>query len=273
MPHLPIELWIAILKNLDGDQDKPSLIACSSSCKTLLSPSYCQLYRHVTLSSATTANLFIRTITSQSLHPPATYVRRLFICCDDWNLQIFDLNSVIPILAQSLPAVTILRLVNECWSFAEFSPAAQSALSTGFQNVRELELSRIMFHTEDQMFEIFASFPSLTHLACFDGYHVPNPSRRLVPLPRGVKTIDISTLHLDAFYRLLCLEPHPDLHILRINFRDMRRTRVSAVGRLLKLLGPSLESLTFYGWAVTGWGHLSWILPQGPSFLLFPTKS
>jgi len=76
-------------------------------------------------------------------------------------------------------------------------------------------------------------------------------------LPGGLKALDISIDYVEMFDRLLRLEPHLDLHTLRLNFLDMRDEYVWSVGRLLEFLGPSLESLTFYGWIDMAWDRTS----------------
>ena len=241
-PHLPIELWETIFDDLDSEQDKRTLVACSVSCKTLLAPSYRRLYYDITLASPAIAQLFVRAISSQSLHPPATYVRRLSIQCH--NLP-SDLNSIIPILAQYLPALSVLCLVSLDWSSIDHR--AKSALTTGFQTVYQLELFEVLFQTEGQALEFIASFPSLTHLTrCCE--FVPEfvsdaqvPLPRPLPLPGGLKALDISIDYVEMFDRLLRLEPHLDLHTLRLNFLDMRDEYVWSVGRLLEFLGLALN--------------------------------
>ena len=261
-PHLPVELWEAIFDDLDGEQDKRTLVACSASCKTLLAPSYRRLYNHITLASSAIAQRFVRAIRSQSLHPPAAYVRRLSI--HGRYVPTSDLNLIIPILAQCLPAVSALRLVSLDWSLIDHR--AQSALTTGFQTVYRLELSEFLFQTEDQALEFIVSFPSLTHLSrhralqfdFFDfGLDAQVPLPRPIPLPGGLKALDISTDYVEIFDHLLRLEPHIDLHTLRVDFLDMRDAYVWPVGRLLEILGPSLESLTFYGWIDMAWDRTS----------------
>lgn len=258
-PPAPVEVWQAIFDNLDSelDLDKRTLVDCSLSCKTFLPLSYRRLYYHITLASSASAEHFIRTIRAQSQNQPTKYVR----CLSIYGYRISEslLNSIIPVLAQSLPAVSILCLDHMFWP--DIDQPAHSALITGFQTVRRLRLSEVIFYSEDPALELIASFPSLTHLTR-QHHRGPNDylwtmaSPQFTPLSRlgGLKVLNISSDYAQIFHDLLRLGSHPELHTLRINFW-MRYDEMGPVGRLLDLLGPSLESLTFSVEADLGWGR------------------
>jgi len=185
--HAPVEVWQAIFDELDVEQDKRTLAACSLSCKTLLAPCYRRLYHNITLSTSASAQNFVRTIRSQADNQPATYVRGLSILCRD--IPPSDLNSIIPALAHSLPTLSILRLDSLQWS--QLDQPAKSALMTGFQTVQHVETSEVVFESEDQALEFITSFPSLTHLNRQSrdlGFSEQDPLPRPMALPTSLKT-------------------------------------------------------------------------------------
>jgi hypothetical protein len=155
--------------------------------------------------------------------------------------------------------MSILCLDHIFWS--DIDQPAHSTLITGFQTIRQLRLSDIIFYSEDLVLELIASFPSLTHLTR-QQHRTPNDdlpimaSPQFTPLSRldNLKVLSISSNYARIFYNLLRLGSHPELHTLHINFW-MRYDEMGPVSHLLDLLGPSLESLTFSVEADLGWGH------------------
>jgi hypothetical protein len=240
---------MVIIDNIDSD-DKKTLIACSMSCKAFIGPTYRRLYCHIYLRKSVRALQFARTISS--LDSPGRYVRRLFMICDNL-MPTHHMNSIIPILAQSLPGLISLHLVGLTWR--DLNQQAQSTLKAGFRSIQQLEL-RVQFDTDDQMLGLISSFPFLTHLgpvicSVYGHLYAPIPYT-LILLPSGLEVLDIFSDHISIFDRLLRLQKFPNLRNLRISI-SVGAHRIHEFGSLLEFLGPNLESLTFYGLVDTMW--------------------
>jgi hypothetical protein len=91
----------------------------------------------------------------------------------------------------------------------------KSALIAGFKNIHQLEFDHVKFYSEEEMMEVVASFPSLTHLrVTATQYHRSIPSTSSILLPSGLEALDISANLANAFYTLLgprwsCGKPLP----------------------------------------------------------------
>ena len=255
LTRLPVELIAAIVDNLDNDLDRSTLRACSATCKTLLFLSYRRLYYCVKLRSERQTRLFIRIIHDDPcLVNPAEFVRYLSL-----NLNAFSrpfLNVALCILAERLSAVTALHIANLKWR--NLYDETTSALTTGFQTVRQLDLSDVNLRGLDPMLEFFRSFPSLTRLAYTArwGLWINTPSPMLLP---SLTALDIWSDHAKAFDSLLRAGRPPNLRTIQVAFLDLRHAWT--VGRLLEMMGPHLECLTFCGGIARLWDVASYNQP------------
>ena len=264
LTRLPVELFEAIVDNLDGHLDVSTLRACSTTCKTSLFLSYRRLYYCVKLRTQRQTKLFIRIIQDeQCLVNPADCVR-YFSLTDD--LPRPSLNVALCIFAERLSAVTALHIANTEWRYLHIE--TRSALITGFQAVRELDLTSVKLGAVTQMLEFFRSFPSLTRLAYTApwGLWITEPSPMLLP---SLTALDIRSDHAEAFATLLSAGRPPNLRAIQVDFLNLEHAW--AIGTLLEMMGSHLECLTFCGSIARLWELASCdrpVLLEGHSHLI-----
>jgi hypothetical protein len=171
---------------------------------------------------------------------PCQHIRRLSLSLELWQLNPRNnsskwVNDALPILAACLLDVTKLD-----FDFIEWDLLDNAALLSGFQKVKHLTINFSEFDSAEQMIQLIASFPSLTHLSCpWTGGKCDAAAH--TPLPLGLQTITLDSQLSFFFHQLLNFESRP---IVRgIKFLPMRPHHIQCAGTLLRTLGSSLEVL------------------------------
>jgi hypothetical protein len=237
--RLPIELCELVIDTLD-DQD--TLRACSLTCKALLHASRHHLFYNIHLDDPRISQRFLHNICSNlSSTSPCQHIRHLTLDGDEeaaaYGRGVW-VNNALPILATCLLDVTTLELVFHRSNILK--DTARIAMLSGFRRVKCMAITRNIFDSAEQMFQLIASFPSLTHLS-LPWTACKNDGTTCTPLPLGLQAIALDSRLSFLFHQLLSFELHPIVRSIKII--PVRPGYTQGVGTLLKTLGSSLEEL------------------------------
>jgi hypothetical protein len=130
-----------------------------------------------------------------------------------------------------------------CLKWGLLDDTGRNAVLSGFQKVKHLEMIRSQFDASDQIIQLLASFPSLTHLSCTETHWLRDGVSTVphIPLPNGLQTIALDSGLSLSLHRLLSLYLHHNVRAIKLNHMFARYTQ--GVGKLLKALGSRLEEL------------------------------
>jgi hypothetical protein len=240
--RLPIELCELVIDNLD---DENTLQACSLTCKALLHASRHHLFYHIHLDDPRICQRFLRIICSKlSSTSPCQHIRHLTLDGDEdaaaYGRGVW-VNKALPILATCLLDVTTLELIFHRSNILK--DTARISILSGFQKVKCLAITHNIFDSAEQMIQLIASFPSLTHLS-LPWTACKNDGPTCTPLPLGLKAIALDSRLSSIFHQLLSFELHPIVRSIKI--LPVWAGYTQGVGTLLKTIGSSLEELDLY---------------------------
>ena len=233
------ELYEAIINYIDSD-DIPALRACSMTCKTFLLSSRPRLFYRINICRKDDADRFIEIICSAPPPTnPSSHVRYLHI---EEGLARYDFeprwaSMALPILTAALLEVTVLEIYNLNWRVLD--DKARTSLMSGFQKVEALQLLYAEFETVGLMDKLVSTFPSLTELdisQCYWSSETPT-----IPLPTTLQVLSLQASDSNHFGQLFSMAQHPRLRTIK--FSDIEEDDVPDIGRLLNIIGSSLEHL------------------------------
>jgi hypothetical protein len=242
---LAVELWEMIIDYLHSDQ--ASLRACCLTCKSWFPASRYHLFRMLLL-NAYNFHKFISVLSPSSHITIGPYVRTLILIEGKQRSRSEPkwVAMTLPALAAHLPQVESLQILWLHWS--DDDSLACSALLDSFSSLKALHLCSLTFDNPTHLLEVIASFPRLESL------HIPKViflrphDSKVVPShvrpPNSLIRIEFGSSFMAFALDWLAMQPAlVSLRTICLNSLSVSETASAA--RLLRVLGPQLEHLSF----------------------------
>jgi hypothetical protein len=234
---VPPELTDRVIDFLHSD--KRTLLTCSLVCKDWVPASRYHYFRKLDINPFTVRRL------AEVLNSPvatlARYVDTLKIFIAEWRER--PGPHVLDTIAPYLHKFVAVRLLSLCSRVPVWYPIGEKheeSVYKWFTGIKELELSRLLFSSPDDFFDLIGSFHNLKSI------------RLSIPFPKFLLNLQSTFIprHLLAIrssggrvlHWLLSIAEH--ISVTKLHLDDILGSDLQTVQHLLRALGPSICTLS-----------------------------